>query len=489
VAPSGEPIAAARVELRSAAGSGVDLRRVSTDRDGRWRLVDLEAGIWSIEIAADGYQTAHGRVEVEPAAAPVEVALEVDSDAAIGAWLEEANTRLAEGAGAAAQVLYERALTVIPENQAAPVYRALARAYFLQGEVDDAARALQSALVTDPDDSEARLLLPGVLASVGREAEAHQWLELLAREGAGAAARAAFAVEVPQRDLASRPIGRFRTTLSEPAPQATSERLLAAAGSWEYLGVAPAAAWTTSGESFEVYVPEPRVPEPGVPDPAVPNSEVPNRESAEAPPEEVPADRPYGLFVWISPTPRGGLTDREMVAVLDAERMIWVGANNSGNPRPRADRIRLALTAARGLRAAYPIDPERVYVGGYSGGGRVASLLAIHFPDVFAGGVYFMGVDFYRDLAKPSQPGTLWGAAIEPPPAAARDLLERRSRFVFLTGTYDFNRAQTYAYRDQYVADGLERLTLIEIPDVGHLYGFRAAELEAALEALDRLSP
>jgi tetratricopeptide (TPR) repeat protein len=473
VAPTGVPVNGARVELRLGAGSGIGMRRTSTDGDGHWRVSGLESGVWSIEIKANGYQTARGRVEVGPATAPVDVALEVDHDAAVRAWLEEANTRLAEGSGAAAQALYERALSVIQEDRAAPVYRALARAYFLQGEVDDAARALQSALLTDPADSEARLLLPRVLASAGRETEAEQWLDLLAREGAAAAARAAFAVEVPERDLASRPRGRFHTTLSEPAPQANAERFLGALGSWENLGVEPTAPWSITGESFEAYVPEPEVPE----------------SASSGASGEAAADRPYGLFVWISPTPRGGLTDREMTAVLDSERMIWIGANDSGNTRPRADRIRLALAAAHGLRATYPIDPERVYVGGYSGGGRMASLLAIHFPDVFTGGVYFMGVDFYRHVAKTDQPGTQWGGVLEPPTPAARGILEGRSRFVFITGTHDFNRAQTYAYRDQYLADGLERVTLIEIPDVGHLYGFRAAELDAALEALDRLRP
>ena len=114
----------------------------------------------------------------------------------------------------------------------------------------------------------------------------------------------------------------------------------------------------------------------------------------------------------------------------------------------------------------------------------MASAAALHFPEVFAGGVYFMGVDIYRQIEVPDRPGTFWGAVLRPPAAAIREGAQR-SRFVFITGSHDFNRAQTHAYHREYLRDGLSRSTLIEIPDVGHYYGFRGRELERSLAQLD----
>ena len=48
-------------------------------------------------------------------------------------------------------------------------------------------------------------------------------------------------------------------------------------------------------------------------------------------------------------------------------------------------RLPLALLGYWNARSRYPIDPDRVYVGGLSGGSRVAQIAALAYPDVFRG--------------------------------------------------------------------------------------------------------
>ena len=457
--PEGEPLVGARVRLEPFAAAGARTVDVVTGKDGQWRRGGLAVGQWRIRVEADGYKTTTGQVQValDPNA-PLEVVLEVDSDAAVKSWLEQGNRMLEGNKPAAAEAFYEQAATVVRGGQAAEIHRALARAHYLQDEIDEAVQSLQRAVLTDSSDEEARRLLTGVLAGVGREAEAVDWLATVDREGfAPLAGRSPWAQEISELALAERPTGRFRTSIDAPSPYSTVQSLLARNGTAKQLGIDPEEPWTLEGETFEVYVPA------GL-----------GRARA----------APYGLLVWVSPTPRGGVPDEEMLPVLDAARTIWIGANQAGNPRVRGDRTRLALDAADAVMRAYAVDPDRVYVGGYSGGGRMASSLALLYPEVFSGGLYFMGVDFYRAIPVPHKPGTMWTPWMKAPSPEALARVRARSRFVFVTGTHDFNRAETLAYRQEYEREGFERVTLIDIPDVGHYYGFRARELRAALRAL-----
>src|SRR5215475_5955235 len=59
-------------------------------------------------------------------------------------------------------------------------------------------------------------------------------------------------------------------------------------------------------------------------------------------PQDFKSGEPFGLFVWISSGPMGGIPVKGWLDVLDKHRLIWIGANKSGNERLVADRIRLA---------------------------------------------------------------------------------------------------------------------------------------------------
>src|SRR5688500_18279321 len=74
-------------------------------------------------------------------------------------------------------------------------------------------------------------------------------------------------------------------------------------------------------------------------------------------------DEPYGLFVFVHPGDDGKPL-QHWVEVLDKHKLIWIGANRSGNKRAGWVRLGLALDAAKHMTSAYRIDPDRVYVSG-----------------------------------------------------------------------------------------------------------------------------
>ncbi|GAB3727238.1 hypothetical protein GCM10028862_03590 [Luteimonas pelagia] len=186
------------------------------------------------------------------------------------------------------------------------------------------------------------------------------------------------------------------------------------------------------------------------------------------------ADGRYALMVWVSPFDEA-TGPREFQGALDAHGMILVSARDSGNDQNLlVRRLPLALHAAHNLMLRHPVDPARVYAGGYSGGSRTAFRLAIDFPDVFRGALLNAGSD------------VLGGDALSPP---ATDLLERvqsRSRFVYVTGVRDLpNRAMdadSQASLRAHCIESIERMQMSrgEHPRIDRRHFARA---------LDRLDP
>ena len=102
------------------------------------------------------------------------------------------------------------------------------------------------------------------------------------------------------------------------------------------------------------------------------------------------AGEPSALLVSVS-AGRSGSAPSDWLPILRSRRIAWLGPNRSGNRRSPVRRVQLALDAARYLRERYP--GVSCYVAGFSGGARIASELAILYPDVFAGGLLFAAAD------------------------------------------------------------------------------------------------
>jgi hypothetical protein len=379
-------------------------------------------------------------------------------------WIERGNTLLSQGHPADAREAYLRALPHLDRDSQRDVLRTVAQTYYLEKDVDGASETLMEALGLDSGDETTRTLFTTLLEGVGRGEEARTFLAQLDAGDlsqvpsrhlveAAAAGKGASPASLPLVSAAEGRVGRFRTRFLEKSPWNEPGSLM------DRLGLAAedvGDVYPLDGESWELYVP--------------------GSENDE---------RPYGVFVWVSPDYFGGFTRDGIQKLLEDHRLIWVGANQSGNGRWTAHRYGLALDAAHNVSRLYPVDPDRVYVGGYSGGGRVASGLALEFSDVFAGGFFFFGCSFYREIPVPDRPGTHWPARFPPPPGSRLRELKKNHRFVFLTGTRDFNRSQTREVYKSFEEEGFRHVTLLEIPGADHYHGFDIPWVRKGFDALD----
>ncbi|HET9391738.1 MAG TPA: alpha/beta hydrolase [Steroidobacteraceae bacterium] len=133
----------------------------------------------------------------------------------------------------------------------------------------------------------------------------------------------------------------------------------------------------------------------------------------------------YGLMVFVPPWSSDEVPP-DWTAALDSHGMLFVSAANSGNDANVFDRREpLALLAVRNMEARYRIDPQRVYIGGFSGGSRVALRLALGYPDLFRGVLLNAGSDPIGDEHVPL------------PPADLFHRFQESTRVVYVTGEHD----------------------------------------------------
>jgi len=203
------------------------------------------------------------------------------------------------------------------------------------------------------------------------------------------------------------------------------------------------------------------------------------------PPDYNPAQATHGLMIWISPSAHGGVP-APWVPVLDQQRLVWIGANDAGNDRPvQWHRLALALDALHNLTQHFAIDEERIYVSGFSGGSRAASLLAQNYPDLLRGVLCICGVNYFRAVGNTERRGYHFEAQFMRPGPELYNLACTRSHFVLLTGERDFNRIETYSiYKNGFRRDPFKHVAYIEVPDLEHEIP-DAEWFERALQALD----
>jgi len=182
-------------------------------------------------------------------------------------------------------------------------------------------------------------------------------------------------------------------------------------------------------------------------------------------PENYQVGKPAGLMVYISPTSSGALP-RGWKSVMDERNMIWIAAQDSGNRVQVSRRVVYAIIAPTLAGRHYTIDPERIYLSGLSGGGKMASMVATEHPQLFKGAIYNCGVDFWD----------------EHPPG--RFELIKKNHYVFVTGTLDQAREPTKKVYRQYRKAGVENSKLMVIQGMTHRNPGRY-DFDEALHYLD----
>lgn len=185
---------------------------------------------------------------------------------------------------------------------------------------------------------------------------------------------------------------------------------------------------------------------------------------AYVPPTYDPA-RPAGLLVYVSPTQSGEIP-RGWSDILDRHNLIWIAADRSGNSELVARRVLLALLATSAAGKQYVIDPDRIYISGLSGGGKIASMVATDQAALFRGAIYNCGVE-------------LWDSDV---PHRLEEM--RQNHYVFITGTHDQALEPTKKAYRAYRRAGVENAKLKVIRHMTHRNP-DAYNFEAALKYLD----
>lgn len=189
---------------------------------------------------------------------------------------------------------------------------------------------------------------------------------------------------------------------------------------------------------------------------------------------EVPPGSPaagYGLLVFVSPWDDARLPEGWRDG-LDRAGMIFVSAARSGNDAADGRREALALLAAYNVMQRFKVDPARVFVGGFSGGSRIALRLALGYPDLFRGALLNAG----SDPIGSGEPAL--------PPRELFLRFQESSRLVYVTGERDtlhlsMDAASLESMRRWCVFSVVQRIT----PWTTHEAASGAA-LARALEAL-----
>jgi dienelactone hydrolase len=182
----------------------------------------------------------------------------------------------------------------------------------------------------------------------------------------------------------------------------------------------------------------------------------------------------YGLLVFVPPW-ENAVLPRGWAEILDRHGVIFVSAANSGNAANVLDRREpLALLAAHNMMQRFRVDPQRIYIGGFSGGSRIALRLALGFPDLFRGAFLNAGSDPIGDAPTPL------------PPAELFSRFQEMTRIMYISGQNDAvnvekDAASTRSMLEWCVFDSyLERSPWVEHEVAG------SAALDRALVMLDK---
>ena len=198
-------------------------------------------------------------------------------------------------------------------------------------------------------------------------------------------------------------------------------------------------------------------------------------------PESYDPARPPGVLAFVGAGDKAD-TGGQYREVLEGRNLIWISPADAGNKADVPWREWSAIQAVRAVRERYAIDEDRVYAGGFSGGGRVASRLGVIGSDFFDGVLALCGANYFGEV--PTGEGTHWDGFWPQPDRQLLQNAMRNVRHVFVTGSEDFNRDQSLRNVEQGRRDGFQMIAYVEQPGLGHTFP-DAEHFEKAVALLD----
>ena len=189
----------------------------------------------------------------------------------------------------------------------------------------------------------------------------------------------------------------------------------------------------------------------------------------------------YGVMVFIIGQREAYESEAAWLPVFDERKLIYIAPQRVGNKQIVGRRVSMALAAANLIKKYYKIDPKRVYIGGHSGGARMAGVAALNYPDLFRGTIQGCGADFYEPVPRVAAPegGDYGGCA----PGRTGEA-KKNVRFVFVSGPGDFRYPFIVdIFNGGYKAQGFETL-MIDVPTMKH-EPYSAESLTKALDFIE----
>jgi predicted esterase len=166
-------------------------------------------------------------------------------------------------------------------------------------------------------------------------------------------------------------------------------------------------------------------------------------------PSRANAREPLPLLLFVSPSSEA-MGWKDLESLCKQRGFLFAAPHQAGNDCPPKKRVRIVLDVLDDVRRCYPVDPDRTYIAGFSGGGRIACAVAFALPEYFGG---VMSVGAAHELR-----GESW----------LRQRVIDRLRVALLTGESDFNRGEVERWRGPLLQEvGVQAQVWVE-PGRGH---------------------
>ncbi len=145
-------------------------------------------------------------------------------------------------------------------------------------------------------------------------------------------------------------------------------------------------------------------------------------------PERKDAKKPVPAILFISAGDEPGGW-KAFEAVCKDRGFAFIGVRGAGNNVPPPKRVRIVLDCLDDVRRKLPLDADRTYIAGFSGGARVACAVAFALPEYFGGVIPVCAAGELRE-----EP---W----------LRHRLTDRVSAALVTGDTDFNRGEVERWK------------------------------------------
>lgn len=156
---------------------------------------------------------------------------------------------------------------------------------------------------------------------------------------------------------------------------------------------------------------------------------------------------PAILFISASAEPIGW---KYFEPICKQMGMVFIGVRGAGNEILIPKRARIVLDAFDDVRRQIPLDPDRTYVSGLSGGGRMACGIGFALPEYFGGIIPVVAGGELRDES--------W----------LRHRASDRLSVAPITGQTDFNRGEVERWRAPFWKGIGIRTKVWVVPNMGH---------------------